>query len=234
MSASLPHPVLLSSAFGLDTVTIAGETVGFMHVFYTWVAMLLLLGAGLYMRSRLTMVPGKMQSALEVVVGGLEDFTVDNMGEAEGRRFFPILCGTFLFILVMNLMGLVPLFEAPTADINTTAALALAAFVYYNYVGIRRWHGHYIQQFMGPMPALAPFMMIIEFISHLARPLSLAMRLFGNIYGESMVLLLFFILLPVISTLPVYFLFLLAKSLQAFIFFMLGLIYIKSAMEGGH
>ena len=234
MSAGLPHPVLISTALGMDQIAIGGQTVGFMHVFYTWLAMLLLLALGLMVRRNLTIVPGKAQNVLETIIGGLENFTVENMGEAEGRRFFPVLCGTFLFILSMNLMGLVPLFEAPTADINTTAALAVAVFLYYNYVGIRRWHGHYIHQFMGPMPALAPFMIIIEFISHLARPLSLTMRLFGNIYGESMVLVLFFMLLPLIATLPVYFLFLMAKTLQAFIFFMLSLIYIKSAVEGAH
>ena len=234
MSAGLPHPVLLSTAFGMDQVTIGGQTMGFMHVFYTWAAMLVLLGVGLVVRNRLTMVPGKLQNVLEVVIGGLEDFTVDNMGEGEGRKFFPILCGTFLFILVMNLFGLMPLFEAPTADINTTAALAIAAFLFYNYVGISRWRGHYIQHFMGPVRAIAPFMMLIEFISHLARPVSLCMRLFGNIFGETTVLLVLFALLPVISTLPVYFLFLLAKTLQAFIFFMLGMIYLKGAVEPAH
>ncbi len=234
MSAGLPHPVLISTALGMDQITIAGETVGFMHVFYTWVAILILLGFGLLVRRKLALVPGTTQNVFEVIIGGLENFTIENMGEDEGRRFFPLLCGTFLFILVMNLMGLVPLFEAPTANLNTTAALAAAVFVYYNYVGIRRWHGHYIQQFMGPMPVIAPFMIVIEFISHLARPLSLTMRLFGNIFGESMVLGLFFLLLPIIATLPVYFLFLMAKTLQAFIFFMLSLIYIKSAVEGAH
>ena len=234
MSAGLPHPVLLSTAFGLDKVTICGEPVEFMHVFYTWAAMLTLGLFGFWLRRRLTLVPGCAQNMLEVVIGGLEDFTTENMGEKEGRRFFPLLCTVFLFILVMNLFGLLPLFEAPTANINTTAALAVFMFVYYNYIGIRRWHGHYIHQFMGPMPFLAPFMMIIEFISHLSRPLSLTLRLFGNIQGETMILGLLFMLLPVISTLPVYFLFLMAKVLQAFIFFMLSLIYIKSAVEGAH
>ena len=87
---------------------------------------------------------------------------------------------------------------------------------------------------MGPMRPLAPFMMILEFISHLARPLSLTLRLFGNIRGEEIVLLLFFLMAPLVSTLPIYFLFLLAKVLQAFIFYMLALIYLKGAMEPAH
>ena len=232
--SGLPHPVLISTALGMDTVTIGGAPVGFMHVFYTWLAMLFLACLGLAVRSRLTLVPGRVQNVLEIIIGGLENFTVENMGEEDGRRFFPLLCTLFLFILTMNLFGLLPLFEAPTANINTTAPLALFIFVGYNCIGLRRWHGRYIHQFMGPMPALAPFMIIIEFISHLSRPLSLALRLFGNIQGETMVLMLLFMLLPVISTLPVYFLFLIAKVLQAFIFFMLSLIYIKSAVEGAH
>ena len=112
--------------------------------------------------------------------------------------------------------------------------MALFVFLYYNYQGIKRWHGHYIHHFMGPMLPLAPFMMILEFISHLARPLSLTLRLFGNIRGEEIVLLLFFLMAPLVSTLPIYFLFLLAKVLQAFIFYMLALIYLKGAMEPAH
>ena len=222
----LPHPVLISTALGVPA--------DFMHVFYTWLAILLLAGLGLMVRNRLTLVPGHVQNVLEVIIGGLENFTVENMGEKEGRRFFPLLCALFLFILIMNLFGLLPLFEAPTANINTTASLALFVFVYYHYIGIRRWHGRYIQQFMGPVPAIAPFMMIIEFMSHLARLLSLTLRLFGNIYGETMILMLLFTLLPLIATLPIYFLFLIAKVLQAFIVFMLALIYIKNAAEGAH
>jgi F-type H+-transporting ATPase subunit a len=234
MSAALPHPVLISSALGMDRVSIDGVPVEFMHVFYTWLAMLVLAGLGLYVRKRLRLVPGGLQNALEVVIGGLEDFTLANMGEQDGRRFFPLLCSLFLFIMVMNLFGLVPLFEAPTANLNTTAALAACVFVYYNFLGIRRWRARYVHQFMGPIPAIAPFMLLIEVISHLSRPLSLTFRLFGNLYGETMVLVLFFGLLPLVSTLPVYFLFLLAKCLQAFIFYILTLIYIKGAMEGAH
>lgn len=112
--------------------------------------------------------------------------------------------------------------------------MALFVFLYYNYQGLRRWRGHYIHHFMGPMPALAPFMMILEFISHLARPLSLTLRLFGNLRGEEIVMILFFIMAPLISTLPIYFLFLLGKVLQAFIFYMLAMIYLKGAMEPAH
>ena len=212
MAGGLPEPILISELVHLDHITIAGQTVEFRHVFYTWMAMLILFVVGWLVRRNISLIPGKMQNIFESIIGGLEDFTVTNMGE-DGRKVFPVLGGLFLFIAVQNILGLIPACDAPTA---------------------KRWHGHYIHHFMGPMLPLAPFMMILEFISHLARPLSLTLRLFGNIRGEEIVLLLFFLMAPLVSTLPIYFLFLLAKVLQAFIFYMLALIYLKGAMEPAH
>ena len=195
MAGGLPEPILISELVHLDHITIAGQTVEFRHVFYTWMAMLILFAIGWIVRRNLSLVPGKLQNTFEMIIGGLEDFTVTNMGD-DGRKVFPVLGGLFLFIAVQNLLG--------------------------------------IRHFMGPMLPLAPFMMILEFISHLARPLSLTLRLFGNIRGEEIVLMLFFLMAPLVSTLPIYFLFLLAKVLQAFIFYMLALIYLKGAMEPAH
>lgn len=233
MAEQLPEPVLLSELFHMDKVTIAGQTVEFRHVFYTWIAMLILFIVGLIVRRKLTLVPGRLQNFLEVLIGSLENFTVINIGE-EGRKFFPVLIGIFLLIAVENLLGLIPLCDAPTANINTNIGMAIFVFLYYNYEGIKKWGFHYIHHFMGPSIALAPFMIILEFISHLARPLSLTLRLFGNIKGEEIVLLLFFLMAPLIGTIPVYFLFLLAKLLQAFIFYILTLIYLKGALEPAH
>jgi F-type H+-transporting ATPase subunit a len=140
----------------------------------------------------------------------------------------------FLFILPCNLVGLVPGFDAPTANVNTNAAMAIFLFGYYNWIGIKRWKFGYIKHFMGPIGFLAPLMLILELISHLARPLSLTLRLFGNIKGEEIVLILMFALAPIIGSMPMYFLFVLAKSIQAFIFFMLGMIYLKGSLEHAH
>lgn len=233
MAEQLPEPVLLSELFHMDKVTIAGQTVEFRHVFYTWIAMLILFIVGLIVRRKLTLVPGRLQNFLEVLISSLENFTVINIGE-EGRKFFPVLIGIFLLIAVENLLGLIPLCDAPTANINTNIGMAIFVFLYYNYEGIKKWGFHYIHHFMGPSIVLAPFMIILEFISHLARPLSLTLRLFGNIKGEEIVLLLFFLMAPLIGTIPVYFLFLLAKLLQAFIFYILTLIYLKGALEPAH
>lgn len=221
----MQHPVLLSTLLGI------GEP--YKHVFYTWCAMFILFTIGFLLRGRMKLIPSGLQNFMEVVIGGLEEFTVTTIGE-KGRGIFPILCGIFLFILVQNLLGLVPFFDAPTANINTNAAMALSVFLYYNFVGLRRWGPGYIKHFMGPMKALAPLMLPIELISHLARPLSLTLRLFGNIRGEEIVLLLFFSMAPIVATFPTYFLFFIAKVLQAFIFYMLTMIYLQGAMEHAH
>ncbi len=233
MAAELAHPILLSKIVGLDQLQIAGQWFEFRPIFYTWCAMGLLLMISLLVRRRLTLVPNMGQNIFESIIGGLENFVVANIGE-EGRRVFPVLCGIFLFVFFQNILGLIPGFDAPTANINTNVAMALFVFVYYNYIGIKKWHHHYVHHFMGPMLFLAPLMLPLELISHTARPLSLTLRLFGNIRGEEIVLWLLFLLAPLYSTLPIYFLFFLGKSMQAFIFFMLTMIYLKGSIEPAH
>lgn len=221
----MDHPVLLSTLLGVPEA--------YKHVFYTWCAMIILFSIGFMLRGKMKLVPAGLQNFIEVIIGGLEEFTVATVGE-KGRKIFPLLCGIFLFIIVQNLLGLMPFCDAPTANLNTNAAMALFVFCYYNFVGLRRWGPGYIKHFMGPMLPLAPLMLPIELISHAARPLSLTLRLFGNIRGEEIVLLLFFTMAPLASTLPAYFLFFIAKCLQAFIFYMLTMIYLQGAMEHAH
>ncbi len=228
MAAGLPHPLIfmteLNNALGTHIP---------IHVWYTWVAMLILFTIGFLVSRKLSLVPGGLQNLVEIIVGGLEDFVVANIGEG-GRTVFPFMCTLFVYILVMNLLGLVPGCDAPTANINTNAAMAVCTFLYYNYIGIKQHGAGYIKHFFGPVPALAPLMFIIEIVSHISRPLSLTLRLFGNIRGEEIVLVLLFMLAPVFSTLPMYFLFMLAKVIQAFIFFMLTMIYLKGSLEHAH
>ncbi|MDR1242796.1 MAG: F0F1 ATP synthase subunit A [Deltaproteobacteria bacterium] len=233
MAGGLVHPLLISTKLGMDEAVIGGQTVEFKHIFYTWFAIGILSVLGLVVKRRLKMVPTGAQNVLEVMVDGLESFIINIMGES-GRRYVPFLCCLFVYILCMNLMGLVPGFDAPTANLNTTAAMAVLVFLYYNFLGLKSWGPKYIKHFSGPMPALVPLMLPIEIISHLARPLSLMLRLFGNIRGEELILVLFFSLAPLFATLPVYFLFGLAKMLQAFIFFLLTMLYIRGALEHAH
>jgi F-type H+-transporting ATPase subunit a len=233
MAGGLVHPLLISTKLGMDEAVIGGQAVEFKHIFYTWFAIAVLALLGLVVKRRLKMVPTGAQNVLEVMVDGLESFIINIMGES-GRRYVPFLCCLFVYILCMNLMGLVPGFDAPTANLNTTAAMAVLVFLYYNFLGLKSWGPKYIKHFSGPMPALIPLMLPIEIISHLARPLSLMLRLFGNIRGEELILVLFFSLAPLVATLPVYFLFGLAKMLQAFIFFLLTMLYIRGALEHAH
>lgn len=225
MNVEQMHPILFSDLLGIN-----GD---FKHVFYTWCAMAILFGFGLLLRGRMRLIPTGVQNVFEVLIGGLEEFTVATVGE-QGRKIYPLLCGIFLFVLVQNLLGLVPGCDAPTANLNTNAAMALFVFCYYNYVGLKNWGPGYIKHFMGPMLPLAPLMLPIELVSHCARPVSLTLRLFGNIRGEEIVLMLFFVMAPVAATLPSYFLFFIAKALQAFIFYMLTMIYLQGAMEHAH
>ena len=232
MAGALPEPVLVSTFLGLDEITIGGQMVEFKHVFYSWTAIAILVVISLILRCRLTeKTPGMLQNVLESVVDTIEKFVVSTMGK-DGHFYTPLLAGMFLYIFCMNFLGLVPGFDAPTANINSTVCMALFVFVLYHIVGICRWKFHYINQFTGPSKVLIPLMLPLEMVSHLARPLSLSLRLFGNIRGEEIVMILFFTMAPILSTLPVYALFLLGKTMQAFVFFMLTMSYIKGAIEG--
>lgn len=143
-------------------------------------------------------VPGKLQNLLEMVVGGLDDFFGGIVGPS-GQRHVPFLITIFLFILTMNLTGLVPIFKSPTSTLNETVALALTVFFYVQCQGICAnglWG--YIRHFLGEPLWLSPIMLPIHIIGELAKPLSLSIRLFGNIFGEETVILQLALLGPVI------------------------------------
>lgn len=230
MAGDIQYVLILKE--GLDAVGINFPK-EYIHIVYSWVIIAALIFLGWLATRRLTLVPGKSQNVWEALIGGMEDFVVQNMGEA-GRKVFPVLFTLFIYILFMNLTGLVPGADAPTANINTNVGMAIFVFLYYNYWGFKLHGLHYIKHFTGPFWWLAPLMLPIELISHLARPLSLTLRLFGNIRGEEIVIALMFFLAPVLGSLPIFFLFILMKAMQAFIFFMLSLMYLKGAFEEAH
>lgn len=204
------------------------------HVTYTWVIMLLLVVAGSLAAKRLEMVPQGSQNFFEMVVTGIEDFMVGITGE-EGRFAFPLIATLGLFILVSNYMGMIPGFFAPTSNLNTTAACAVIVVAYTHIIGVK-FHGvKYIKHFMGPIWWLTPIIMPIEIIGHLARVLSLSIRLFGNIFGEELVLaILFFLAGLYLAPLPIMFLGLFTGFIQAFIFCLLSMMYFAGAIEHAH
>ena len=175
--------------------------------------------------------PNKLQSMLEVLITGLEDLIDDVVGHGMGQRFLPIICSLAFFIFIGNIFGLFYFVQPPTADASTTFALSITAFVFYNIVGIKD-NGvlKYAKHFLGPVMFLAPLMLIIEIISHAARILSLAIRLFGNISGEHTATAIFFGMFPFILPWPMMALGIFGAFLQAFIFIMLTMAYLNGAV----
>ena len=178
--------------------------------------------------------PGKIQQIFEVAIEFLNSQLEEIVGHG-GKRYLPMVGTIGVFILFMNLSGQIPGFASATSSLNVTVACALVVFLYYNYLGIKK-HGMlgYLKQFVGPVPLMAPLMIPIEIISHLARPFSLSVRLFANIFGEHQVLAVFFTLLPFILPLPIMVLGLFTSFLQAFIFMVLAMVYIGGALAEEH
>jgi F-type H+-transporting ATPase subunit a len=173
--------------------------------------------------------PGHFQQMLELVVGGLKDLLRDIIGH-DGDRYLYIIGSFAAFIFVSNIFGIFFFLQPPTSNPNTTFGLALCAFLYYNYQGIRaQGLGHYLKHFAGPMPLLAPLMIPIEIIGHLARILSLGMRLFGNIFGEHTATGIFMGMLPFVLPWPMMGLGIFGAFLQTFVFIMLTMVYIGGA-----
>jgi F-type H+-transporting ATPase subunit a len=228
------------------------------HVTYTWLVMIILAGVAFMATRRLELVPRGAQNAMEVVLEQIQGMIDDVMGP-QGRPYLPFIATLGLFILTANLMSLVPGLAGPTTNLNTTAACALVVFFAYHAIGLRKQGVvTYIKHFMGPVWWLAPLMMPIEIISHLARPLSLTLRLFGNMVGGHILLAVIIFLMglngligwalhgglagalvgglsgviAIVFTVGfLYPLKMLVSFLQAFIFVMLTMLYIAGAIE---
>jgi F-type H+-transporting ATPase subunit a len=173
--------------------------------------------------------PSGFQQTLELVVSGLKGMLLEIIGP-HGHRYLYIIGGFAAFIFVSNIFGLFFFLQPPTGNINTTAALALTSFLYFNYEGIRT-QGllHYLAHFAGPVWWLAPIMFVIEMIGNFARILSLAMRLFGNIMGEHTATGIFMGMLPFVVPWPMMGLGIFGAFLQTFVFIMLTMVYISGA-----
>jgi len=208
---------------------------------------------------KLTLIPGPLQNFVEVLIGGLDDFIRGVIGP-EGRRFVPFLGTLGLYIYVMNIAGLFPLMKSPTSVLNTTAALAVCVFVYVQYTGIRSLGPIGFVKHLAGDPqdavgwAMVPLQLPLHIIGELTKPLSLALRLFGNIMGEDLLLAVFaglgvgmFAALHVPFGFPIQvpfmFLGLLTTLIQALVFMLLSTIYISLVLphhdhdpghEGGH
>ncbi|MEE9566206.1 MAG: F0F1 ATP synthase subunit A [Desulfobacteria bacterium] len=204
------------------------------HVIYSWFVMLILIVLmGIGTRG-VSMIPGKGQNFLEFIIDTMEDFTVDVTGE-DGRPYFPILATVFIYIFVCNLIGLMPGLFPPTANLNTTLSIAIPVFIMTHIIGFRTHGAAYIKQFTGPIWWLAPLMIVLESIGHLARVMSLSIRLFGNMMGKELVLSILFMLGGAFfAPLPMLLLGLLVCFIQAFVFYLLSTMYFTLALEEAH
>lgn len=204
------------------------------HLLYTWLAMIVLILFGILATKGISMIPTKGQNVMELLLKGMEDFVVDVAGE-EGRRFFPILATVFIYILICNLFGLIPGFYPPTATVNTTASVALVVVPLTHIIGVM-YHGPgYIKHFLGPIWWMAPIIFPIELIGHAARILSLSIRLFGNIAGHELVVGILFLLAGAFfAPVPIMVLGIFVSIVQAFVFFLLSIMYFAGAMEHAH
>jgi F-type H+-transporting ATPase subunit a len=177
----------------------------------------------------------------EIIAERLYAFVESTMGHHDAQKFFPFIGSLFLFVFISNLSGSIPGFAPPTDNLNTTLALGLTTFLYYNWVGLKSNGPGYLKHFLGPLLPLAPLMFVIELISHCVRPFSLGLRLRGNIAGDHLVLGTFTdltvagapagafgILIPFMA------LGLFVAFIQAFVFSLLAMIYISLASEHDH
>ena len=204
------------------------------HVIYTWVIMALLIVIGVIATKSISMIPSKAQNVFEVLLSGIEDFMISVTGE-EGRWLFPIAATIFLYIFACNLIGLVPGFFPPTASLNTTLSCALPVVIFTHVIGVK-YHGpKYIKHFLGPVWWMIPIIFPIEVIGHVARILSLTFRLFGNMMGHELVLGILFGLAGLFfAPLPIMALGIFVSLVQAFVFFLLSIMYFTGAMEHAH
>jgi F-type H+-transporting ATPase subunit a len=177
--------------------------------------------------------PGGLQHTAEALQEFIDEQAHGVIGHGY-ERYIPYAITLWYFILLSNLLGIIPGFESPTASPVVPLGCALVTFVYYHYHGLRIHKHRYIKQFIGPVWALAPLMLLIEVVSHFARILSLTVRLYANMFAGDMVTLAFFSLVPILVPVAFLGLHLFVSLVQTFIFVMLTLVYLGMAVSEEH
>jgi len=209
------------------------------HPWENWITMEILVVAIILvlfgvLRSKLSVEnPGKLQLTFEAMYKFVMSQTDDAV--EHGKKYAPFFGALFVFILFMNLIGVIPGFESPTMTVSVPLGLAVVVFLYYHWMGLREQGvGKYLAHFIGPMIALAPLMILIEIISHFARPLSLTVRLFANMFAGEKVTLTFLSLTFLVAPAVFMGLHLFVGFLQAYIFMLLAMIYVGGAVAHEH
>jgi F-type H+-transporting ATPase subunit a len=209
------------------------------YVSYAFLASLLLIVVALIVRSSLKLVPTGTQNVMESIIDAILNVCEENICDRWARPMFPFVATIALFITVGNFFGLIPGFGSPTMNINTNAAMAIPVFITTHIYGVRVHGVHYINHFLGPIRSifavpLMILMFIIEFIGHLARPLTLSVRLFGNMIAKHHIIAVLAILSPAIVPTAILVLGVLVSIIQAFVFTLLSALYLAGAVEEAH
>src|SRR5215471_4049625 len=168
-----------------------------------------------------------LRNLFEMLADTIFNLMASVMGEKEARRFLPLVGTLFVFILFSNLLSLIPGFIPPTDTLKTNLGLAVMVFVLTHALGVRAHGIKYFKHFLGPWLPLAPLMLPIEIISHIARPVSLSMRLLGNITADHKVAAVFFALIPFLVPVPFLVMGVFVSFVQAVVFSLLSTIYIS-------
>jgi F-type H+-transporting ATPase subunit a len=209
------------------------------HVTYAFLASIILITVALIVNRSMQLVPRGTQNVVESIAAMMLNLAEDSIGHGWGKKFFPLIATIFMYIMLGNFMGLVPGFSSPTSNIMTTASMAVPVFILYQSVGFMIHKHKYILHFLGPIRAvpaipLMIMMFLIEVISHCARPLTLSVRLFGNMIAKHKILLVLAILAPAIIPSAVIALGCLISVVQAFVFALLTTLYLAGAVEEAH
>lgn len=203
----------------------------FIIGFHTLLVALLLLILARYATYKMQVVPGGLQNVFEFVISGIISFSKDIVGEEIARKYFPLAATIAFLVFFGNAIGIIPGFESPTSSWSFTLVLALVVFFYYHFEGIRaQGIFKYAKHFLGPVWWLAPLMLPIEIISHFSRIISLSFRLFGNIKGDDMFLLVMLMLAPWVIPVAPFAILTFMALLQAFVFMILTYVYIHGAV----
>jgi len=240
----MEHPILFISLF-LDQLglpvphTPVGSTLLEKlcepYMTYTWLVMAFLIIVPKLTIGRYEMVPGNGQNFWEVMIGGLMNFFTENLGEDNAKMLFPMMATFFLYIVLANMIGLIPGFMSPTSSLNITLAMTIMVWITHHVLGFRTHGINYYKHFMGPIPLMAPFMFVLEVVSNFARLLSLSMRLFGNIFAKEILLSVLFMLAGAyFAPLPILCLGVLVSLIQAVVFVLLAVLYCAGALQHAH
>ncbi len=209
------------------------------YVSYSWLAMILLISTALVLRNKLSLVPSGLQNVMETLSEFSLNLSDSIIGHHWGEKFYPLI-GTLLFYIgLCNLMGLIPGFESPTSNINMTASMAIPVFLATHYYGLKVHGFKYIYHFLGPIRSIyaLPLMILmffIELIGHFVRPITLSVRLFGNMIAKHMILVILGILVPAVVPVAILGLGVIVSVIQAYVFILLTCLYLAGSVETAH